>query len=444
MKRAFFIGASLVIILGLFIGGSFVKVQDNKARIGVGYMVKVTCSEVFVAGRDADVVLAEDFFGIDPLLEKVKVKIDSKAQTVTGSIFGLGKSKAVYRPQAGCTVFANHGVDPVAIPAPNVVPHTYDVNIKPDVQSALSALFDDSALAHPIVTRGALVIQDGVIVAEQYAPGFTKDTPQQSWSMAKSFTSALTGHLVEQGLLSLDDTHLSPEWIHEGDVRAQISLDDLLKMSSGLGVNEDYSDPNSDSVQMLFNSRDTARAALSEPYESAPGTVFEYSSATTNFISGLIRRRMGDDDAYHALPRKILFDPLGMSSAIFEVDPTGNFIGSSYIYATPRDFARFGQLYLQGGIWEGKRLLPESWVDYSHAPAPASGGKYGAQWWINESGDRLPDLPKDVFYMSGNDGQFVIVIPEKNAIIVRMGLTRAPASFAKETYPLIRNIYNQL
>ena len=425
--------AAIKILLGL----------NAKARIGVGYKVKVTCSEVFVAGRNLDDVLASDFFGIDPILLKAKVKVNRESGVVTGSLFGLGSSEARYRPEAGCSVAAEKGVDPVSIPPANLASHSYTVAIDPDIQAPLLALFDDDNTQRPIVTRGAVVIQDGKIVAEHYAPSFTKDTRQQSWSMAKSVTSALVGVLADEGRISIDETHLIKDWQGD-DPRADITLSSLLHMSSGLDTHEVYSDINSDVVQMLFNSRDTGKFAAAQAYESPRETVFEYSSATTNLISRIIRERINDDDAYHAFPRKALFDPLGMRSAIFEVDPAGNFIGSSYIYATPRDFARMGQLFLQSGKWDDQQLLSEDWVKYSLTAGPATNGAYGAQWWLNGDGVRLPDFPRDVFFMGGNDDQLVIAIPSKNAIIVRMGITRLPATFETDVYPRLRAIYDAL
>ena len=434
----------LILVIGLIVGGGILFQLNGKARIGVGYMVKVTCSEVFVAKRDVDTVLANDFFGIDPLMDKVSVKVDTTRNRVTGSLYGLGRSVAVYRPRAGCTVAAEKGVAPAAIPAPIKRKHVYAVNINPDVQAKVDALFDDGAAAHPIHTRGALVVQNGQIIAEQYADGFAADTRQQSWSMAKSITAALVGVMVTRDGLNLEDGGVVGEWTSPEDRRRNISLDDLLHMTSGLDADEVYSDVTSDVTQMLFNSRDIGQFAGQQAYESEPGTVFEYSSATTNLISRVIRERIGDDKVYHALPRTALFDPLSMSSAIFELDPAGTFIGSSYVYATPRDFARFGQLYLQDGEWAGRKILPKSWIDYSRTPAKASNGTYGAHWWVNQSGDRFPDLPRDAFFMGGNDGQYVIVIPSKNAVIVRMGVTRAPATFEDDLYPLLRDIYQAL
>ena len=434
----------LALIGGLIWGGLAVRGLNAKARVGVGYKVKITCSEVFVAGRDFENVIASDFFGIDPLLEKAKLKLDRVGGAVSGQLLGLGRRKAVYREGAGCTLLAKGAVSPVNIPAPTQRSSDYTVEIKPAVQSAVLALFDDEALAHPIVTRGVLVIKDGKIVGEHYAKGFNKDTPQQSWSMAKSITHALVGIASDKGLMALADTGLMAQW-GEGDARAKISLDNLLQMTSGLGFTEDYADPASDADQMLFNANDTGGFAASRALEHAPGTHWSYSSGTSNLISKLLRNRInGAGGDYHSFPMQELFNPIGMQSAVMETDPSGTFISSSYMYATPRDWARFGELYLNDGMADDRRILPEGWVAHARRPAMGTQSYYGAQWWLNQDQKRLPNMPKDTFLMGGNDGQYVIVVPSKNAVIVRLGIMRKPARFSTELEPLLTAIYDTL
>ncbi|PHR92610.1 MAG: 6-aminohexanoate hydrolase [Robiginitomaculum sp.] len=438
---------ALALVWALVGAAVFVRKQNARAIIGVGYKVKITCSEVFVAKRNLDDVLATQFFNIDPLMDKIKISVDTQAKTVTGHLYGLGKSMAVYREGAGCTVFAQHGVEAVNIPvvssAQKAVAHTYETAIKPEVQTAVQALFDESALPNPIVTRGVVVIQDGKIVAEHYRDGFTKDTPQQSWSMAKAVTQSLIGIMSGHGWIALDDTALLPHWQGD-DPRAKISLDDLLHMASGLEFLEEYANTDAAVVQMLFNRKDMGAYASSFPLIRTPGTQSKYSSGTTNIVSKIIRIRLdalGED--YHAFPRRALFDKLGMMNTIFEVDPNGGFIGSSYIYATPRDFARFGQFILQDGVWEEERILPEGWVNYSRQPGPGD-DQYASHWMVNTDQKSMPGLPADILYIIGNDGQYIITIPSKNTVIVRLGVTRSPATLGTDVLPLLRNIYNKL
>jgi CubicO group peptidase (beta-lactamase class C family) len=289
-----------------------------------------------------------------------------------------------------------------------------------------------------------VVIQNGKVVGEHYKAGFTQETRQQSWSMAKGFTQALVGILVGDGILSLDDTELMPEWKDDSS-KAKITLGHMLHMASGLSFSENYADPWSDVDQMLFNQKDMGAFAASRGVAHAPGTQSIYASGTTNIVSKYMQAKMNAAGAdYHGLPQTRLFNKIGMSSAIFEVDPAGTFIGSSYIYATPRDFARFGQLYLQDGIWDDERVLPEGWVAYTGKAAPNSGGKYGSHWSINEGRKNYPNLPEGIINLGGNDGQYIFVIPSKNAVIVRLGVMRWPATFEGEILPLIEAIYETL
>lgn len=210
-------------------------------------------------------------------------------------------------------------------------------------------------------TRAVVVVYRGQIVAERYAPGFDSRMPLPGWSMTKSVTNALVGILVKEGKLSLLDKNLMPQWNHRGDRRRQITLDGMLRMSSGLRFNEDEGNPLGD----LFGQADAAVYAANQPLEAAPNTKWQYSSGTTNIISGIIRNAIGSDTDYLGFPRRALFDRLGMKSAVIEPDASGTLVCSSFMYATARDWARFGLLYLQDGVWEGQRILPEGWVQYS-------------------------------------------------------------------------------
>lgn len=278
-------------------------------------------------------------------------------------------------------------------------------------------------------TRAVLIMQDGKILAERYAPGFSAQTRLTGWSMTKAVIGALVGILVREGRLSLSDKMLLPEWCSPGDPRAQISLEDLLRMRSGLQFSEVYSDPLSDVNQMLWNSRDTAAVAASKPLTAPPGTVWKYSSGTSNIVSRIIRRVVGAE-AYPGFPRRALFEPLGMRSALIEQDASGTFVGSSHCFATARDWARFGLLYAQDGVWEGKRILPEGWVKFSSSPTPQSPeGRYGAHWWLKlqkELGgetEAARRIPADAFFALGHEDQSVTVIPSRRLVAVRLGLS---------------------
>jgi len=271
---------------------------------------------------------------------------------------------------------------------------------------------------------------------------FHMKQPLIGWSMTKSVINALTGILVGQGKLSLEDRALLPEWRGPGDPRAHITLDQLLRMSSGLKFAEDYANPLEDVIFMLLGTDDVAAYAANKPLEAEPGTKWYYSSGTTNIIARIMRDAIGGTDAdYFAFPRRALFDPMGMHSAIIEPDASGTFVGSSLMYATARDWARFGLLYLQDGVWEGERILPEGWVKYTLTPAPrAPLGEYGAHFWLKvpppfkSSVSGMPSLPVDTYFAAGHEGQFVTIIPSRKLVVVRLGLSRLKGAWDQEWF----------
>jgi CubicO group peptidase (beta-lactamase class C family) len=296
---------------------------------------------------------------------------------------------------------------------------------------AMDNVFSEPDPEHLRRTRAVVVVYDGRLIAERYAPGFTKDTPLIGFSMTKSVTSALVGILVGQGKLSIHEPASVPEWKEPGDPRRAITLDQLLRMSSGLKFIEEYEEnPLSDTSVMLFLKPDSAAYAANMPLDAEPDEKWHYSSGTTSIISRIIRHTIGNQADYFAFPRQALFNRIGMRSAIFEPDASGNLLCTSNLYASARDWARFGLLYLQDGIWEGKRILPEGWVKYTTTPTPnAPMGKYGAQFGLNR-GDRenpkkrlYPRLPADLFFLEGYQGQSVVIIPSRKLVVVRLGMT---------------------
>ncbi|MGD0022488.1 MAG: serine hydrolase, partial [Smithellaceae bacterium] len=299
------------------------------------------------------------------------------------------------------------------------------------INSAVEKLFIESNPDKKLYARAVLIVYNGCIIAERYAPGITKDTPLLSWSIAKSFTNAMIGILVRQNKIHIKAPAAVPEWQKAKDLRRFITLDQLLRMSSGLQWVESYAErPISDVNIMLFLKPDMAAYAASKPLAVKPDTLWRYSSGTTNIICRLILKKTGSLEAYWDFPRRELFNKLGMKSAIWGTDATGTFIGSSYLYATARDYARFGLLYLNDGVWRGERILPEGWVAYSTTPTPAAPkGEYGAHFWLNRGSDgkainRLyPQLPVDAFFARGYQGQIVAIIPSRKLVVVRLGMT---------------------
>jgi CubicO group peptidase (beta-lactamase class C family) len=253
--------------------------------------------------------------------------------------------------------------------------------------------------------------------------------PLAGWSMSKSVTNALVGILVYKERLNLYEPVQVPEWQAPGDPRQEITLDQLLHMTSGLRFREVYTPP-SDVTEMLFRRHDFGAAAASKSLEASPGGKWHYSSGTSNIIARIIRRAV-EPEYGHSISfiRRELFNPLGMRSATVELDPSGTFVGSSYTFATARDWARFGLLYLEDGIWQGKRILPPGWVDYSRTPTPvAPKGQYGAHYWLNAglpdnpNQRRWPSLPGDMLVAWGFQGQFLVIVPSKELVLVRLGL----------------------
>ncbi len=270
--------------------------------------------------------------------------------------------------------------------------------------------------------QALVIIHRARLVFERYGEGFGPTATTRSWSMAKSVTQALAGFAVMDGKLDIHAPARVPEWREAGDPRAAITPDNLLRMASGLRWAEVYlPDQPSDVIPMLFGEGqgDTAHFAASFPLEHAPDQSFYYSSGTTNIVSRLVADAIGArGEAFHAFMRERLFEPLGMTSADPRFDAAGTFIGSSYCFCTPRDFAKFGLLYLRGGVWDRRRLLPEDWIDYArtHWGTDPESGPYGAHWWVGLAGPGS-------FSANGFEGQFIVCCPDRDLILVRNGVT---------------------
>jgi CubicO group peptidase (beta-lactamase class C family) len=272
-------------------------------------------------------------------------------------------------------------------------------------------------------THALLIVQGGRLIVERYGPGRGPGQTFPSWSMAKSMTQALAGMLVGDGRIDIHAPADVPEWRGLDDPRAGITLDLLLRMSSGLAFVEDYvPDHPSDVIEMLWGSgkADVAHYAAAKPPRHDPGAFWSYSSGTTNIVSRCLARALNaHGPAFEAFMRRRLFEPLGMTSALPKFDPAGTFIGSSFCFCTARDFARFGTLYLRDGVWEGRRLLPAGWVDYGRTKTwqqPNDDGPYGAHWWLDVGGPGS-------FAALGFGGQFIVVVPDLDMVVVRNGDT---------------------
>lgn len=410
---------TLVVLVAL--GGGVAWYLGPIAPVATGYAAKTLCSGHFVSGRPVAEVQGD--LPDNPLVPFLRTSTDEDAGTVTTTLLGLWGSTGWHTPGYGCTL-AEDAPDLAPVTGAPAADDTTELPPASDgVAAALDAAFAEDLGGDAVKgTRAVVVLKDGQVVAERYADGFDADTPLLGWSMTKSVANAIVGRLVHQGALSVEDDRLLAEW--DGDERAEITLADLLHMSSGLAFEEVY-DPGTDATTMLFTPRDTGAYAASQPLVADPGTTWSYSSGTTNIICDVAAA--ATDVPAHDLGRELVFEPLGMDSAVLEPDAAGDPVCSSFMYATARDWATFGQWFLQGGEWDGEQLLPADWVEWSTTPVELEAeNPYGAQWWLNAGPDddlRMPEAPADAFWASGNEGQQVVVLPSQDMVVVRLGLT---------------------
>ena len=279
-------------------------------------------------------------------------------------------------------------------------------------------------------TRAVLIVQGGEIVFEQYADGFDTTSRFHSWSVAKSFTNAIIGTLVHQDKLELEQKSLLPEW--KDDVRIKISLRQMLNMSSGLDIGDQREDNFLGNALFGSGALDVNDAIINEPLIHDPGEHWAYSTATSTLLAKIAGDLTGDDKvSRQEFVVEHLLDPIGAPDVILTYDNAGYFLGGSHVYATAREYARLGYLYLRDGVWDGQRILPQGWVDFSRTPAPAeNNGNHGAHFWLNLEGrgwqpKMLPGGPESAFVMSGNEGQYVFILPTHDMVFVRLGKMHA-------------------
>ncbi|MFC6445904.1 serine hydrolase domain-containing protein [Shinella zoogloeoides] len=443
-----------LLVLVILVGASWIIVSPpSLLSVGSGYAAKIVCSNVFIAGRDPQQVLALDVQAPGhPLLRLMRQNVDLSEKTVTTHLLGVfAPGHAVWNEGFGCSTVpdgdfraARQAVSDVPLPAiskgdPAVLWPAGEA-VTPDPR--ISALLADPALTGPGM-RAVVVVHDGRIVAEAYGEGFAAETPLLGWSMAKSVNAALLGRVFQAGGLSPRADNLFVEW--RGDARSRITLAQLLAMESGLAFNEGYGGV-ADVTRMLFLEPDMTRFVLSLPLEVRPGERFNYSSGTAVLLSRLWMEALGGRVQALSFPAKALFGPLGMASAVMETDETGIFVGSSYMYATARDWARFSLLLLNDGVWNGVRLLPEGFVTAMATPSAASGGAYSQmQTWTKGPGDKSDadyGLPAGTFWMRGHDGQSAAIVPARGLAVIRLGLTPSKLDYRPQT--LIRRILDVL
>ena len=408
-----------------------------------GFAAKGMCSGVFVGHRSQESVASRElsFFPIS----LARTTIHPEDSSVTATVFGLAKRKAVYRRGLGCTLLTDipeekvkaqaiplppppFDPDTIAWPLGSLLPNTLPAGVNyEELNRVLHAAIDAPGSEQVKKTLAVAVVYNNMLIGEAYAPGIDKNTPLLGWSMTKSIISTLVGMRVADHKLSIHEPAPVPEW--KNDDRSNITLSSLLHMTSGLKWDENYFDI-SDATKMLYVYGDMYRYAISRPVAYPPDSVWYYSSGTSNILSGIIRNTFGNNRAYLTYPYVRLFYRTGMLHTTLETDASGTFVGSSYSYATARDWARFGLLYLHRGIFAGDTVLSPGWVSYTLREAPHSNGAYGAQWWLNHN-NKLPDVPADTYFCDGFQGQRIFVIPSRNLVVVRLGWSMKNFNFNK-------------
>ncbi|MEQ8406148.1 MAG: serine hydrolase [Oceanicaulis sp.] len=432
MKK-FLLGAAGVLVLAGAAGAVWLNTSTT-GRIflpsGTGITAKQVCSLTFVSGLEPERAQA---MYIDPLLGGAKslinVKVDRARREVRANVLGLlYGQRAVYRDGLGCTLVHGSGDFDASLAlsdgpgdAAGLDTAWRDANFD---ASALEAALDDAFTEDGRNTLAALVMHDGRIVAERYAEGVDHETPLHGWSMTKSLAATMAGVLVQRGLIDIDAEGQVPALVEAG--RPEISVNHLLRMTGGLAGYErnDGTDPNS---EMLFTASDMAEYAATREQIAEPGARWDYQSGNTILAGSALEPHLGETPADEvATIRAWLFEPLGMHHSILEADEAGTQKWSSYMYASARDWARMGELYLNDGrAPDGTRIIPEDWSAYVASPTPGSDGDYGSGFWTYPTG-----LPEGYFIMNGFQGQYAFVIPDEDMVVVRLGATNAQSDGA--------------
>lgn len=423
----------LLIILLMASGTWFVW---PRLPIITAFSAKGMCSSVFLANKNPERVQAEDlsFFPIN----LAKSVIDYKEKSVTSTVFGLAKRKAIYRDGLGAVIVLKTPVkelkksgyqlpepgyaqDTISWPKGDLISENKPTGVNyPRLNELIDTCFDAPNGEPFKKTLGIVVVYNGQLIAEKYLNGYDYNTMFHGWSMTKSLTGALAGILADEGKLQVNEPAGFQEW--QNDDRNNITVKNIIQMSSGLHWYENYFTI-SDATVMLMQKDDMLSSVLDNKLEYPPGTHWNYSSGDANLLSGIIRNRINNDSDYHNVIYTKLLYPIGMLHTKVETDATGLFVASSYSYGSTRDWARFGLLFLNNGVFAGDTIISGKWVDFMKTPAEASNGKYAGTFWLQESNpeNALVDVPGDVFFADGFLGQRIYVIPSKKLVVVRMG-----------------------
>lgn len=418
-KRSLLLIITLILVIVIY--------NYPKLNIIAGYSAKNTASSVFLANRSLKLTDSTDN-NFSPI-NLANDKIEEEKNTAVSSVFGLLTRKAFYREGLGSVLIDKKFDTSLKVRAPKrVKPNNYtsfpygnadqkdtvfkSVDYK-KLNNTVSNLFKNSTQ-----TRAVLVVHKNQIIAEKYNKGFTKDSRILGWSMTKSIMSTVFGIMQHQNKINIYDKAPIIDW--KNDNRKDITINDLLHMNSGLEWDENYNEI-SDVTKMLFLEKDMTLIQAKKQLTGKTNNTWNYSSGTSNLLSGIIRSKFNTHQEYLDYWYSNFIDKIGMNSMIIESDMSGNYVGSSYAWATPRDWAKFGLLYLYKGNWNQEQLFTEDWVNYITTPTIGSKGTYGGHFWLNAEG-KFADVPKNMFYASGYQGQFVFVFPDQDLVVVRMGL----------------------
>ena len=428
-RRLFLISGLGMLALLLYI----LMFQYPKLNLIAGYTAKDMASQVFLVGRNPDEVRRMDHNF--PLLKLAKTVVDTVKKTATATVFGLCERKAFFQEGIGATLLA-----PKQIPTTKKTlsrhqpfinqPYPYGNNPAKDtifpewdykhIDAVVSNAFKETN-SNKKNTRGLLVLYKDHILAEKYGTGFEANTPMVGWSMTKSLAATLIGILKHQGKLDLTQplSRLNPFKHWSKDNRKTITTENLLVMNSGLAWEENY-ETISDVTKILYLDQDITKRALNSKLTNPVGKNFCYSTGTSTLLSKVMESCV-PSESFSNFPYTNLLDRIGMYSAVIESDIIGNFAFGSYAWATMRDWAKLGLLYLHQGLWQSERIFDNDWSSY--VATPKANNIYGAHFWTNQNGKLYPNLPKDTYSMNGHYGQRVIIIPSKDLVLVRMGLT---------------------
>lgn len=441
-----YIGIAILIIVGYFAFDTYQKLD-----LISGFSAKSVSSCHFIDGRSLDYIQQND--NDINLIDLAKNQLNDTEQFATASVYGLKNRKAIYRKGLGATLIVGDfdATKTFDIPKRTVLntnlPFPYG-NLEPkdtifenidykQLKSAVANAFDNTNKISK-KSRAVLVIYKDKIIAEQYINGFNKNSMFLGWSITKSLTATYFGILQKDQKFDINQPAPIAEW--QNDARKIITTNDLLHMNSGLAWEEDYGKI-SDVTKMLFLSANMSQSQIGKAIAGKPNQTWNYSSGTTNLLSGILRNRFKTNQEYIDFWYSSLIDRIGMNSMIVEQDMAGNFVGSSYGWATARDWAKFGLLYLHKGNWNGDQIFAESWEKYVRTPTNTSHGKYGGHFWLNQD-QFFKDAPKEMYSCSGYQGQKVMIFPSQNLVIVRFGLKEASDGF--DFNALIKNVITSI